>query len=257
MRRVLILSDSHCGHRVGLCPPKFQNMYPDKRYNDIQKELWDAYVKMIAPLKPIDTLIINGDCIDGDGRRSGGTELITTDRNVQVDMFIEAISIIGSKKIIMTYGTPYHTGENEDFELQIAKLIDADRIGSHEWIDINGLVFDIKHFVSNSTIPYSKGTSILKDRLWNVIWNEMEESQPKADVIVRSHLHSFIYVGGSNYLCIVTPALQGAGSKFGARKCSQTVDYGIVWFEIESKTEWNWSYDVRVINAQKIEPYKV
>jgi len=256
LRRILVIADSHCGQRVGLTPPKYQGMYRDSRYNLIQEELWEEFVKMILPLKPIDVLIINGDAVDGTGHRSGGTELITTDRNIQCDMFIESVSIIEPKKIIMTYGTGYHTGEEEDFELIIAKLLKADRIGSHEWIDINGLIFDVKHHVAGSTVPYSRGTSILKDRLWNLLWNEDEE-QPKADILIRSHLHYFAYVGGSNYLCIITPALQGAGTKYGARRCSQKVDFGIVYFDVNNKDDWNWSFDIRVVNSQKIEPYKV
>jgi hypothetical protein len=212
---------------------------------------------MVEPLRPIDVLILNGDLIDGDGARSGGSELITTDRLIQCDMVVDIVSYINPKTSIVIYGTPYHCGNIEDFELAIAKLIGASKIGGHEWIDVNGLIFDCKHFISNTSVPYSKGMSIQRDRVWNVLWAELENSQPKADVIIRSHLHSFCYTGGSNYLCIVTPALQGSGTKFGSRRCSQTVDFGIVYFDVNNKDDWDWSYDIRVVNSQKIEPYKV
>jgi len=257
LRRVLIISDLHSGHRSGLTHPKYQGMYPDQQYNLIQSELWSEYAKMVSAIKPIDTLIINSDCIDGKGERSGGVELISSDINVQIDMVVSAISIIEPKHTILTKGTPYHTGVETDYEVMIAKLLNADLIGDHVWVDIEGLIFDLRHHISNSTVPHGKGTPLLKEYLWNILWSEMKESQPKSDIIIRSHVHSFCYIGGPNYLCMTTPALQGVGTQFGGRKCSQTVDFGLVWFDVNNKDDWNWSFDVRVVNSQKIEPFRV
>jgi len=250
-KRVVVLSDLHCGHRVGLTPPKWQERCTNPKYNRIQKELWEFFHKQIKALKPIDVLLINGDVIDGKGQRSGSTELITADRVEQAEIAAECILPIKADSIIITYGTPYHTGLSEDWEDVVAQRIRARSIRSQEWINVNGLIFDLKHFISRSTIPHGKGTPIAKDKLWNLIWAEYEE-QPNADIIIRSHVHGLDYIGNSNkWLGMTTPALQGQGSKYGARIPSQHIDFGFVHFDVTSKTQWNWRAHLLVAKAQK------
>jgi hypothetical protein len=56
---------------------------------------------------------------------------------------------------------------------------------------------------------------------------------------------------------MITPALQGLGSKFGSRIPSGTVDFGIVWFDIEENGDFTWDYEVVLIKSQKAIAYKV
>ena len=248
-KRVLAIGDLHCGHRVGLTPPQWQDRSPERvKYHKIQSECWNAFDNMVQALKPIDILIVNGDAIDGRGERSGGTELITVDRNVQCNMAVYAIKHIGAKNVVLTYGTPYHTGQLEDIENTIADRVKGE-IHSHEWIDIEGTVFDIKHKVGSSSIPHGKGTAIAKDRLWNLLWSEHGE-QPKADVLLRSHVHYHFHVGEPGWLAMTLPALQGQGTKFGARQCSGIVHFGMVHFDC-SKEGYTWAPHVLRLQSQK------
>lgn len=268
-KRVVIMSDLHCGHVVGLTPTKWQfevkgnkekagaDGYSKRdKWGKIQKELWDEYMKLITALQPIDVLIVNGDMIDGKGVRSGGTELITSDRDEQAEMASCAIRLTMAKKKILTFGTAYHTGTDEDWENQIAREVEADKIGSHEWVDVNGLIFDVKHHIGASQIPHGRHTAIARDRLWNTIWSEHEE-QPKATVLIRSHVHYFSYAGGDDWLGLTTPALQGMGSKFGARRMSGHIDWGLVSFDVVNKDEYTWQYHIKRLSAQKASPLKV
>jgi len=238
-KRVVVIADLHCGHRVGLTPPKYQSAVCGEKYYKVQVERWNQYAEIINKLKPIDVLLVNGDCIDGRGERSGGVELIAVSRMKQVDMAIDCINECGAGKIIMTRGTPYHTGYTEDFEDLIFKGVGALKIGEHEWPEVNGLIFDMKHKIGNTSVPHTKGTSINRDRLWNIIWAE-KDMQPKAQVMIRSHVHWFAYTGDMDCLCIYTPALQGMGSKFGARECSGTVQWGLVVFDIQKDGSYAW-----------------
>lgn len=248
-KRVLACGDSHCGHRVGLTPPKYQSAIPGDEYYKIQIELWDYFKAEVEKLMPIDILIINGDTIDGKGTRSGATELITADVNKQKDIAVECFEWINAKHVVMTYGTPYHTGVTVDNEREIADRLGAD-ISDHQWIDVNGTIFDIKHFIGNTTVPYGKGTQVSKDRFQNYIWNEHEE-QPKADIILRSHIHNFIYIGDGTWLGITLPALQGQGSKYGARKCSGHVDFGFAYFDCHDDGGYDWSWRKLIAESQK------
>jgi len=255
-KKTVAIADGHSGHRVGLAPPRYQNRYSDDRFNAIQREMWKIYTKAIDRQKPIHTLFYNGDLIDGKGERSGGTELITTDRLVQVEMAVEAMLYTEAEHIFITFGTGYHTGSEEDFEQIIADKVKAELIDDQIWVDVNGVVFDLKHKISNSSVPYSKAMPVSKERLQNLLWNEHQE-QPKADIILRAHVHEFVYTGNNSYLGIVLPALQGQGSKFGGRQCSSRVDFGIVWFDIEDRDDWSWGWDIKVLDSQKREAIKV
>ena len=79
MKRIAVISDLHCGHVVGLTPPRWQSAVGlvGEKIAAMQKTLWDLYTEEMDAIKPIDVLIVNGDCIDGKGKRSGSTELIT------------------------------------------------------------------------------------------------------------------------------------------------------------------------------------
>lgn len=246
-KRVVVISDLHCGHMAGLTPPDFDVILRQDgvRYKAMlaRRRLWKFYADTIESLRPIDVLIVNGDCIDGKGEKSGGTELIVTDRNEQVKMAAAAINYCKARKVYFAYGTAYHVGTVEDYEDEVAAKTHAVKIGSHDWLDVNGLVFDYRHFISPSSMPYGRATPIFRERIWNILWNEWGE-YPKSDVLIRSHTHTFAFCGGFGWLGIITPGLQGIGTKFGARHCSGTVDFGLIHFDVTSKENWEWHHHI-------------
>ena len=252
-KRLVAVGDAHSGHRVGLASPKFQSAIPGEQFWRIQVELWDYFQFHINELKkdhPIDILVHNGDAIDGPGGRSGGSELITTDCNRQIDIAYDALKIADAGNYFFTYGTAYHTGQDTDFEKVLADRFNG-IIRSHLWLDVNGTTFDIKHHIGNSSVPYGKGTPLAKEWMWNTLWNLEQEQQPKADVYIRSHVHNFALSGGADWIAMTLPALQGQGSKFGARRCSQIVHFGLVWFDCYEDGSYIWSKRLLVLESQK------
>jgi hypothetical protein len=114
MSRIMIISDTHCGHVVGLTPPNWQYHETGDKYHDkfarIQSQMWEWFVKNVKEVQPIHKLIINGDAIGGKGGKSGGTEMIALDRLQQALMVEDVVTEINPTEIAMTFGTPYHTG---------------------------------------------------------------------------------------------------------------------------------------------------
>jgi len=253
-KRVVAIADMHCGHKVGLTPPVYQlRERPEKTISDhynnkfakIQAECWHYFTRLIDALQPIDILIDNADNIDGRGEHSGGTELLTTDRDEQCNMAVDCIRYTKAKNIVMTYGTPYHTGQIEDKENQIAKDVNARKIGSHEWIDVNGVIFDIKHKVGNSSIPHGRATPGLREAMWSAIWKD-NDLTPGADIIIRSHVHYDLDDKSAGLPRVIyTPALQAMGAKYGARQCTGIITFGLVYFDVYD----NGDYDHKVITA--------
>jgi hypothetical protein len=268
-KRVVLMGDTHCGHEAGLTPAAFQVRWREAEKDEdnednaarlirerenkaaaLEHECWAWYVAACRRVQPVDLVIFNADAIDGRGERSGGTELLTADRGKQCDMAVTAIRKMGARRTMMTYGTPYHTGQIEDWEDNIADRLDAECIKSHLWVDVNGLIFDVKHHIGSSSVPYGRSTPITKDRVWNLIWAEHEQ-QPKANVIIRSHVHYFHGAFGTGWLGMTLPALQAAGTKYGARKCSGTVDFGFVVFDVKPSGNFSWYPEQPTLEHQK------
>ena len=240
-KRIGIFADLHCGHRAGLAHPNWHvsgGTPKGKVVRAFQQEMWRKFTAKVKAAGHIDVAVWNGDLIDGRGERSGGTELIETDREEQAMMAARIIEFVGVKKNLITYGTPYHSGYIEDWENSVAREVGAE-IHSHLFLDVNGVMFDFKHKVGASSIPHGRSTPAKRERLWNLIWAEREEDgQPKADVIMRSHVHYYDASNDAGYYACVTPALQAAFTKYGARQCSGTVDFGFLTWEITDKKAW-------------------
>ncbi len=237
-KRVLVISDEHTGHDLGLTHPS-DDFDDGTTHYQVRRTIWDWYCPLVKKLKP-HIVINNGDCIDGKGKKSGGTEQLTADRMKQCKMSVKTLSVIpGKPKFFMSYGTGYHTGDDEDFEDIIAREMKAEKIGAEDTIDVNGLLINYRHHVGSSGIPHGRHTAVAKEKLWNNIWSERGE-YPKADVILRSHVHYHNFCGGPGWLAMTTPALQGYGSKYGARRCTGAVDVGMVHFDIRGKDDWTW-----------------
>lgn len=259
----LVCGDFHCGHLVGLTPPEYQHKYVQNsttkrnKYYRISTAMWREFTKILKILPPLDFAVFNGDLIDGKGKKSGGTELITSDMKEQCDMASSIINKIRREygkpkmKTILTYGTDYHVStDGDEWENLVAERCFADKIGAHEWLDVNGLVFDIKHHIGSSQIPHGRHTAISKEALWNELW-ALYEMQPRADVVLRNHVHYFQFCGDADKYCATVPGLQGMGSKHGAKVCSGLVHWGVMLFEINSKKDWTPHPIIRKIYEQQ------
>ena len=268
-KRVIVISDSHCGHLSGLTPPQWQlNEYEGSttkrnKWATLQKELWMHFTNLLEKYKPFDVGFSLGDMIEGKGSRSGGTELITNDRDEQIDMACEVHRQVSSRarkgfNWVGVFGTGYHvSGEGgEDWETVLAERAGFLKIGSHEWVDVNGCIFDLKHHISGSQIPHGRFTAPARDRLWNLLWAE-KEYQPKANVILRGHVHYFSYCGEGDWMAMTLPALQGMGTKFGARRMSGIVHWGLTIFDVDNDGKFSWEVPIVKINSQRATAIKV
>ena len=269
MKRIIAITDLHCGHVAGLTPPQWQmSQYEESttkrnKWAKLQMELWKEFTNLVEKWKPFDVGFSLGDSIDGKGGKSGATELITADRNEQVDMAAEVHNYIRRSakpefEWIGVYGTGYHVSAEggEDWETIVSERADFKKIGSHEWVEVNGIIFDLKHHIGSSTIPHGRHTAAAKEKLWNTLWAE-KDYQPKSNVILRGHVHYANYCGGPGWIAATLPALQGMGTKFGSRRCSGVVDWGITIFDVREDGTFTMHMDVKKIDTQKVEVIKI
>jgi len=262
-KRVIVMGDTHCGHNIGLTPPAWQYGWKSdgstkrNKWAKTQKELWRAYDKILKSLEPYDVLLFMGDAIDGKGFRSGGVEQVSCSMAEQADMAAHAINHTRkyarnkNYKIFGVYGTDYHVAiDGEDAEDIVAREAGFEKIAGHDWIDINGCIFDIKHKVGSSGIPHGRHTAMAKEYLWAQHW-AMTGQAPKPDVVLRAHVHYSTFAGGPDWLALTTPALQGMGSRFGVRQCSGLVDWGMVHFDVNNDGSYDWNIHTVKLDCHK------
>lgn len=233
-KRTLVVSDLHSGASTGLTP-----LNPKWRQTELSETLYRLYLKWISELGPFDIVIVNGDAIDGTGDRSGGTEQITTDRLEQCEIAAECLRDTGARDIHLIAGTPYHTGNAEDWEKIIAKEVGG-KFHDRGFFQINGREFNFKHKIGSSGIPHGRLTPLAREILQNREWY-LEGTEPKADVLIRSHVHYYDQIDHCDCLGFITAGLQSLGSKYGARQCSGVVHFGILVIDVTDKGEITWT----------------
>ena len=248
-KRIVVISDLHCGHRVGLTPkrhqPKVDRNAPHylKKLAQMRAYMWRWFEAAITSVQPIDKLIVNGDAIEGKGEKTGSTELITADRALQAEIAADAINFVGAKEVWATYGTPYHTGAAEDWEdIVYSKVNNFRKIEAEGHYDVNGLQIICKHFIGNSSSPVSRATAISTAQVKQMLW-ALTGHQPLANLIIRSHIHRSFNFGdtGMNFQSWTTPGLQGLGSKYGARQCDGLpIQFGFLVVNVISNKPGEW-----------------
>ena len=252
MKKIVIISDLHCGSIYGLTPPEWQSV---SHKHDEQKFSWDEYMRIANKWYAPDILYIGGDCIDGKQTKSGGSELITSDRNAQCDMAVVAINKWHAKKILMTYGTAYHSGQEEDFEWQIAERLGA-KIEGHLFFECGGVTFDCRHKVGRSIVPYGRASAVLRDIMWNML-SYVTNDEPLANVIIRSHVHYHIWVEQPNRVAFTTPALQLSGGRYGSRECVGETHWGAIRLTVDDGKIIGKDIDICKIRSNKPKLYRV
>lgn len=235
-RTVLALGDMHCGHLGGLTPPAWMvKSKRNRKIHDLQKESWRHYLeRVVKPFKKYDVVIGMGDYIDGKGARSGGNELITTDLEEQAEMAFECLRMFEAGTFALVHGTPYHSNSasGEEMDRVVADRLREDgrlvHMDHRLFPEVEGVVFDVRHKIGGSSVPYGVHTPIAKEAYHNLMAAEWG-SGPRAGVVLRGHVHKFHFCGGPGWLGVNTPALQTV-SKYGSRECSGIVHWGAVPF---------------------------
>ena len=255
--RAVVVADLHGGHGAGL------TMRPDvggSRFVDatlpIRREMAKRYKALVRRYSPVDLLVCNGDAIDGRGERSGSTELITVDRHEQVEIALGCLQQWRAPRNLFARGTGYHVGDVEEFENLLAREMPGGEIHDQLQIKHKGVVINARHKTDSSSIPHGRYTGLAKAQLWNLLWANRGQ-QEAANIYLRSHVHFHAFCGGPGWVAMSTAALQAARTKFGAKQCLGTVDWGITIIDIDSKGRYTWFADTIELEAAKLETIEV
>lgn len=254
---MMIVSDLHTGNYFGLTPPgrgfdPASDNFDQQKIIVINNQVWNWWSSEVAKVqaeKKINLLVLNGDIIDGKGVRSEGVELYTTDRIKQAEMAAEALSLIKADKVLLTFGTDYHTGSGENFEAALSRHMKIDHMADKFEFNVFDTTFNIRHHIGSSSVPHGRWTPIAKEVLWNDLKAE-RETEDRADILIRSHVHYHVYGGDSRQLAMTTPCLQAPGSRYGTRRMSGIIDIGFIIIDIEEGSSYSWRMHPLVLKFQ-------
>ena len=229
-KRLVIISDTHCGHVTGLTPPEYNNV--EDKHTEYRKKAWQWFSQTIRRLQPINIAIGNGDLIDGRQEKNGGNELLNCDRHIQVKMAARIVNLLEADKVYLSTGTPYHTGKLEGWENMVAEKSNAE-IANIIKIDVNGCKINARHKTGRSSVPHGKYTQLALQSLWEDL-KVVGTDEGKVNILIRSHVHyTSAITSGNNRLALTTPALQGA-TDYGEKECTGIVDFGITFIDIDA-----------------------
>jgi len=244
-QRWLFAGDTHCGHYGGLTPPEYQS--PPGMMGGLpsswQGEFWRWWSERVEALGPYDGAVWNGDLLDGEGRKSRGSEQLTTDMGEQIDMAVACVQSAKAPRNVITAGTAYHTGDGCDFERHVSGRVRGGQFGAHVQLDVLGVRFNLRHHGNASSLPYGMSAGA-KEAMWGLIQEAtlaaQEHRAPRpADWFVRSHAHRLVMYQTAHLKALAMPCLQLPVSKFG-RRCSGAYDVGFCVATInEGSVSWH------------------
>jgi len=214
-KKILVLNDLHVGSAYALLPPDFMDTEGNIHVQNVgQKFLWDIFTKTLVRLQPqkIDTIVINGDLLDGAPGKAPNKSQDSTLHRVedQIEAAVKVLEEIKNRlpkaEWYFVRGTPNH-----EFPADVAHV--ASRLLGKTYPIYNSLplrtgkaVVNFSHEVS-FTSALTKAAPLERE----MIYQWLSEGMNGHKVIhceVRAHCHYFAYVGRRDRLAIVCPCWQ-------------------------------------------------
>lgn len=203
IHNAIIISDTHCGCQLGLCPTRVKldhgGWYKRNRLQDKIGEHWDYFWKQWVPqvTKGENYIIVhNGDVIDGVHHKT--THQISHNLTDQHKIACEMLKpIVDAGKCVGYYqirGTDVHSGEGGSIEEGIASELGAKKdefknFSRFElWLRMNSSLIHFTHHVGMTSSTSYESTALHKELV--EAYNEAGRfGNRPPDCVVRSHRH--------------------------------------------------------------------
>lgn len=210
--RVGFLGDMHVGSAFGPWPPDAELSIGGRHEPNIgQRYVTDNWYGIAEAIPPLDVLVLNGDIIDGQQPKDRGRYILEPDPQYQARAALLLLQPFLAKAHVLycTEGTPYHEGEGAMWAEWLAREIGAVSKDEHccwDWLllEMAGLRWDIAH--RQSIMMRYRSTALEREMQFSAMLSDT------ADVIVRSHSHSYMFLqmvsDGHVQTSLSTPAWQ-------------------------------------------------
>ena len=222
---LIVVSDLHCGCRLGLCTKDPVPLDDGGEYHPsaLQQtvwgwwhEFWDEWVPRACRDEPFD-IVVNGDALDG--VHHGAVTQISHNLEDQAKLALAILKPVRDRceKFYMIRGTEAHVGKSGQEEERLARELEAipDEAGRHAryelWKRVGTALCHIMHHISPSGRAAYETSAVQAELIAEFAEAGQSREEPP-DFVVRSHRHRYIKVdnptsrGGA--FGIVTPGWQ-------------------------------------------------
>lgn len=229
---LVIISDSHCGCQLGLCPPESVRLDNGGTYRPsrFQREVWKLWldywnwVATVVKREPWD-LVHNGDAIDGVHHNSTTQISHSIQDQLLIAQTVMAPVVAACRKSGGHYyhirGTEAHVGQSGQYEEMLAQHLRAVPNADHQyarydlWKRVGGALVHLLHHIGTTASAAHEASAVNAELTASYVEASRWGTQPP-DFIVRSHRHRFIAVDMDTArglgAAIVTPGWQGKTS---------------------------------------------
>lgn len=234
-RNLVVISDTHVGCRLGLCPPKFSlddgGVYSPSKFQQKLHAIWLEFWEWVEGElrgEPYD-LVHNGDAIDG-VHHSSTTQIshnIQDQVNGAFDLLRPVVAKVQQRggRYYHIRGTEAHVGKSALHEEQLARMLGAvpneegqyarwelfKRVGETRGRVKAPLVHLLHHIGTTGSAAHE--ASAVNAELTAIYVECARWGNEPPDYVVRSHRHRFFDIGLNSskgfVYSIVTPGWQG------------------------------------------------
>ena len=231
VRNLIVISDTHAGCRLGLCPPTPITLDSGGTYTAsafqqqmwaLWREFWDVWVPDVTRGEPFD-VVHNGDAVDG--RHHNSTTQISHNLEDQARIAELALRPVVAQchasggRYYHIRGTEAHVGQSGENEERLARNLGAvpNAEGQHARFDLwkrvgPSCLVHLLHHIGTTASAAHEASAVNAELTAEYVEAARWHREPP-DFIVRSHRHRSIAVdlnSAKGYAAaIVTPAWQG------------------------------------------------
>lgn len=229
-RNLVIISDTHCGCRLGLCPPgptalDSGGTYQPSAFQEamwgLWREFWDVWVPEVTRGQPYD-VVHNGDAIDGVHHHSTTQISHNVEDQIRIAERVLAPEVAQCLASQGTYyhirGTEAHVGASAENEERLARLLGAKPNGEGQyarydlWKRVGRALVHTMHHIGTTGSAAHEASAVNAELTAEYV-EAARWHREAPDFVVRSHRHRSIAVdvnSAKGYAAaIVTPAWQG------------------------------------------------
>lgn len=213
-KRVVVVSDMHCGSTRGLCPPNYRTLDGNPiRLNPVQQWLWTSYTHFVGVARRYApyALVVNGDAIEG--IHHGGQQVWSPDAADHFGAAVQALTPLAehANAVYIIQGTECHT---KSAEHGLVTALPNARACTHRLdLDINGYIVRFVHHISTSSRVYLRA-SRLSIHLANMQLEAHRAGRPIPSALIAGHCHTYDrYESGGGVLALTMPPWQ-VGTRF-------------------------------------------
>ena len=227
IKNAVIISDPHCGCRMGLCPPGGISLDGGGTYyaSDFQeqflwrawREFWDDWVPRVTRGEPY-AVIVNGDSMDGVHHES--TTQISHNLEDQTEIAFQCLKPVVDSAAVYFHirGTEAHVGQSGIEEERLAKRLGAKPNSEGQfarwdlWLRVGNCLAHILHHVGTTGSMAYEATAVHKELVEE--YNEAARwGVEPPDIVVRAHRHRMIQTlvptDKGEGIAVTTPGWQG------------------------------------------------